>query len=201
MKKLTNEQLEALVLKRNAEGLTHTVEVMNNEELAAYRNNCLEAIARQEERIAKATEGGVMEGIAKETKSELEEIVSYIDAKLSEVKQVDTAPVVTITDMKSKGKKIEITFNGQIISRTTKRNYTHVVIANSYTYGQNGKLIDLAFCGRHDLAVKQYHDYKKNNVTLANFYSDEAFRKPENLEEIKDKKIWENLQIVELKGL
>lgn len=194
MKKLTNEQLEILVQKKNAAGIEHVVEVMSNEELALYKNNCLEAIERLEKSIAKNNQGKTMLRIWSENKEVLEGYVVYIDEKLKE----QEGPIVKITDMKKQGKKIEITFKGQTVSRTTKRHYTHVVVANAYTYSQSGKLNVLGFCGRHDLAVKKYEEFRKNNITVKTFYDDPAYRKPANYEEIKNKKMWENLQIIEL---
>jgi hypothetical protein len=84
MQKLTNDQLEVLVLKRNELGLTHTVEVMNNEELAAYKINCIEAIERLTNQIKKAKTGGVMQSSLIETKEMLEGFITYIDSKLNE---------------------------------------------------------------------------------------------------------------------
>lgn len=50
MKKLTNEELEILVAKADEKGLK-VIEIMTNEELAAYKINCEEAIEMYENRI------------------------------------------------------------------------------------------------------------------------------------------------------
>ncbi|MCA1025707.1 hypothetical protein LCM23_06355 [Cytobacillus kochii] len=86
---LTNEQLENLTIKRNKENVKHTVDVMNNEELKSYRENCVAAIERQEDRIKKAKLGSIMQKIAIETKEELEGYVAYIDAVTSEKMNAD----------------------------------------------------------------------------------------------------------------
>jgi hypothetical protein len=71
-------------------------------------------------------------------------------------------PIVTITDMKSKGKKYEITYKGQTISRTTKKDYHFVVIARGYT----GVLTDRGYSSRYDLAKKNYDEWIGNkNLT------------------------------------
>lgn len=87
MKKLTEEQLNVLVVERNEKGLAHTVEVMTNEELASYRINCMEAIERYEKKIAKSKTGGYIQKIQIELLDQLTGYVAYIDAKLSEKKQ------------------------------------------------------------------------------------------------------------------
>lgn len=83
MTKLTNEQLEILVNKRNQLGLQHTVEVMNNNELAAYKINCTEAIQRLDKQINKSKTGGTMQQILIENKEVLEGYIVYIDNKLN----------------------------------------------------------------------------------------------------------------------
>lgn len=91
MTKLSNDQLEVLVQKRNEAGLNHTVEVMNSEELAAYRNNCLDAIEKHKNSLNNAKQGGVMQQIITETIEQLEGYIAYIDAKLSEETKQENA--------------------------------------------------------------------------------------------------------------
>lgn len=86
--------------------------------------------------------------------------------------KIKEMPIVTITDAQSKGKKIEVAYKGQTISRTTKKEYSHIIIAIGYS----GTLIQLGYCGRYDLAKKKYEECNK----------------------VKNEKKWENLQIVEL---
>ncbi|WP_182004663.1 hypothetical protein [Priestia aryabhattai] len=83
MKKLTEEQLEVLVQKRNNAGEEAIVAIMNNEELASYRINCVEAIERLKDQI-KRMAGGITAKYRTETLETLEGYVAYIDAKLSE---------------------------------------------------------------------------------------------------------------------
>lgn len=90
MKKLSNERLEEMVIERNEKGLTATVEVMNREELAAYKNNCLEAIERLEIRKAKQKKiGGVMQATQNEIIEELRGFIAYIDSVLAEKEETN----------------------------------------------------------------------------------------------------------------
>jgi hypothetical protein len=91
MTKLSNDQLNALVLKRNDERFNHTVEVMNLEELKSYRENCIEAIARHDRMIAKAKViGGATQTLHAELKEQLEGYVAYIDAKVAETEKKES---------------------------------------------------------------------------------------------------------------
>ena len=108
---------------------------------------------------------------------------------------LEEKPVVTITDAGSKGKKIEVTYKGQTITRTTKKEYTHVIIAISYRFGVNGKLIDLGFCGRYQLAFDKWNNYKLHNRPAVGEY--ENFDKP-FFEGLEGKQIWEEMQIVKI---
>lgn len=90
MKKLSIERLEEMVIERNEKGLTATVEVMNREELAAYKNNCLEAIERLEIRKAKQKKiGGVMQATQNEIIEELRGFIAYIDSVLAEKEETN----------------------------------------------------------------------------------------------------------------
>jgi len=80
--KLSNDQLEVILNKRNEAGVKHTVEVMTIEEMALYRNNCLEAIERHMERFNKYKAGGTMQQHTKEMVEMLEGIIFYIDNKI-----------------------------------------------------------------------------------------------------------------------
>ena len=83
MKKLSEERLQELVNERNEKGFAHTVEVMNAEELAAYKNNCLEAIERLEAGKKKYKAGGQRQAIKNEIIEELDGYIAYIDNILS----------------------------------------------------------------------------------------------------------------------
>ena len=69
-------------------------------------------------------------------------------------------PIVNITDMKSKGRKYEISYLGQTVSRTSKNKYSHVVIGVNYA----GNLVDFNYCGRLDLAQKKYSELDKERI-------------------------------------
>lgn len=147
---------------------------------------------------------GLFNGMSGEVIAENEKVVRFIDEKLNTeievskhcIVEVEEAPVVTITDMKSKGTKYEVTYKGQTISRTTKRTYTHVVICEYYGYKSTGEVIELGFSGRYDLAVKNFEKYNSCTITALDEYK--AFDKP-FFEGLEEKMKFENVQIVELK--
>lgn len=82
MKKLSNDRLHELKGIANKEG-KKSYEVMSNEELAAYKNNCLESIETRKDMIA-IRPGTLLAKIAQENVEWMEEALVYIDSKLSE---------------------------------------------------------------------------------------------------------------------
>lgn len=85
--KLTDEQLRELCIKRNKIEGARVVDVMTNEELASYRINCVDAIAREEKRIEKFTKNNSQWQLetAKESLEILKGYVAFIDEKLAPV--------------------------------------------------------------------------------------------------------------------
>lgn len=73
---LSNERLEELVIKANAEG-KEPIEVMTRDEILSYKENVLTAIERQKERLA-TQKAGTIANIIRETIGELEDILAKI---------------------------------------------------------------------------------------------------------------------------
>ena len=82
MNKLSNDRLYELKGIANDQG-KESYEVMSKEELAAYKNNCLEALEMRKGMINKYP-GSAMAKIAQENIDWIEKAISYIDSKLVE---------------------------------------------------------------------------------------------------------------------
>lgn len=90
MKKLTDERLHEIKAAANEQG-KQSYEIMTNEELAAYRINCTDAMEARKATIAKyegKRGGGTMVRIAKEGIEYMETAIAYIDEKLTPKEEV-----------------------------------------------------------------------------------------------------------------
>ena len=101
MKKLTDERLSELKMAANAKG-KKTYEIMTNEELAAYKVNCLEAIERSKKSLIKF-DGPIMASISNGIIDHCELALRYIEHKL----EGDTIKTKTWKDVKV-GDKISL---------------------------------------------------------------------------------------------
>ncbi|MED4116603.1 hypothetical protein P4661_27585 [Priestia megaterium] len=124
MKKLSEQQLEVLVAKRNAAGEKAIVAVMTNEELAAYRINCVEAIERGEGRISKAKNGSFMQQTVIENVETLRSYVAYIDAKLAEEKN-EAAGEAAIDQFLATYKEKAVNYFINLCKNYREKRYSH----------------------------------------------------------------------------
>ena len=94
MNKLSNERLEELVMAAKEQG-KETFEIMSNEELAAYKNNCLEGLEFCERMATKTT--GKRAEWNRQGAEEMKEIIAYIDNKLAEENALDPVSYTHLT--------------------------------------------------------------------------------------------------------
>lgn len=88
MMKLTDERLYEIKAVANEQG-RESYEIMTNEELAAYRINCLDALKQREKSMAKYEgKNPTMYKIVSEGLEWLETAIAYIDEKLSAKEEV-----------------------------------------------------------------------------------------------------------------
>ena len=91
--KLSNERLDEIMQIRKATGTTSTVQVLESNELESYMVNLNDAIERQDDKMNRYKEGGVMHTSSQELKAELLVIKAELIARMeSEKAKAEQAP-------------------------------------------------------------------------------------------------------------
>ena len=104
---MSEEELNKVVTVRNRERKLSGTKVqtyvfMNAEQLKQYRNNVIEAIERNEERIDSKGKGGLPQSFTFELLEELFEILEGVDAKLDESEAAATTEADTFEGLTEK---------------------------------------------------------------------------------------------------